>query len=179
MAGSWAASDFDLMLADAERREKQLDEKVAQRTRELEHRDLELRNEIAERIKTEEMLVRSEQGFKSTFDSAAIGMFLRHQDRAFVRVNRAFSSMLGYEPAELEGVPVVDLTHSDDHELGKDQYRRLRAGEIDRYQIEKRYLHKDGRVIWALCHVTVVSDDHNHYEHAIVQVIDITEAHQL
>ena len=57
--------------------------------------------------------------------------------------------------------------------------RKRLPGEIDRYQIEKRYLHKDGRVIWALCHVTAASDDHNHYEHAIVQVIDITEAHQL
>lgn len=173
------ASDFDLMLAEVERREKRLEEKVARRTRKLEHRDLELLNEIAERIKTEELLVRSEQGFKSTFDSAAIGMFMLHDDRTFLQVNRAFSSMLGYEPAELEGVPLVDLTHTDDRDLGTDQYRRMQAGEIDRYQIEKRYLHKDGRVIWALCHATATRDDHNHYEHAVVQVIDITEAHQL
>jgi diguanylate cyclase (GGDEF)-like protein/PAS domain S-box-containing protein len=173
------AVDFNGMLAAFEQSYLQLEDEVEQRTHELERRNLELRNEITERAKTEQRLSRSEQLFKSTFDRAAIGMFLLFDQRDIAEVNQAFSSMLGYEPAELNGVPVVELTHPDDREIGLDQYRRLRSGQIDHYQIEKRYCHRDGHVVWVLAHVTAARDDCNRYKHAIAQVIDITEAHQL
>ena len=172
-------SDFNAMLAEIERGDRALETEVALRTDELQRRNLELSNEIAERTHTQNRLLQSEQRFKSAFESAAIGMILINENRSLFHVNQAFADMLGYLPTELSGATIRELTHPDDREAGLYQYHELIGGQIDHYQIEKRYQHKDSHSIWALCHVSAVRDAGQRYQYAICQIQDITEAHQL
>ena len=81
-------------------------------------------------------------------------------DRAgdFVRVNPAFYEMIGYGEAELRGLNVRDVTHPADLESSFDHVHRLYQGETSSYQMEKRYLHKNGSVVWVALSVSLVRD---------------------
>ncbi len=127
----------------------------------------------------EQRLRESEQQFKTAFDDAAIGMFRVDEHRAMYQVNESFATMLGYRKNELDGAQIGNISHPDDIEIGMHQFEELKAGRIDRYQIEKRYSHKDGHPIWALCSVSVVRDANDSFQHAITHVQDITEAREL
>ena len=125
------------------------------------------------------MMADVERRFKTAFDSPAIGMFLVDENRAIYQINQSFAKMLGYDKNDLDRKLIREISHPDDQEIGLYQFEDLKAGRIDYYQIEKRYLHKDGHAIWALCSVSVVRDGDDRYQHAITHVQDITEAHQL
>src|SRR3954468_8916842 len=88
--------------------------------------------------------------FRATFDYAAIGMAIVGLDGRFLEVNSALCELLGYSQAALLATAFQTLTHPDDLDADLDSVRRLRAGEIRTYQMEKRYLHMDGRVVWVL-----------------------------
>ncbi|MGE0860131.1 MAG: EAL domain-containing protein [Gammaproteobacteria bacterium] len=172
-------ADFNAMLADIERRDRELESQVASRTEELRRRNAELSAQVAERAAAEQALLASEQRFKGAFESAAIGMLMVNEARQIQHANQAFSDMLGYPPETLKGMSLRDVTHPDDYEGGLYQFHELVAGRIDRYQIERRYVHREGRNVWVLCHISAVRDALGEYEYAIAQVQDITEAHQL
>jgi PAS domain S-box-containing protein len=82
--------------------------------------------------------------------------------------------MLGYESGELEGVPFTELTHPDDVEVDWKLFTRLVAGEIDDYQIEKRYLRKDGKVIWGRLVVSTVRGTEDKPLFAVGMVEDVS-----
>jgi len=172
-------ADFNDMLAEIEHRDRELESQVEQRTDELKRRNQELSAQVAERSATEKALLASEQRFKSAFDSAAIGMIIVNEARQIQHANQAFADMLGYAPEAMIGMAMREISHLDDRETGLYQYHELVAGQTDRYQIEKRYLHRDGHPIWVLCHVSAVRDQNAIYQYAIGQIQDITEAHQL
>ena len=88
--------------------------------------------------------------------------------------NRAFERLLGYAPGELAGMHVNDITLPDDLPRQTDYLRRAQAGEIDAYQMEKRYLRKDGAVVWGLLHASIVRDDQGAMRAIVGQVQDIT-----
>ncbi len=64
-------------------------------------------------------------------------------------MNGRYCEMLGYTETELRGKPFLELTHPDDREESGSAARRLLAGEIPSWQAEKRYIHKDGSIVWA------------------------------
>ena len=117
----------------------------------------------------------AEQQFTSAFENAAIGMTLIGPDRRRLRVNRAFCRMLGYTEAELLAMSVLDITHPDDAAESQRLSEMLLAGEIDAYHREKRYVHRNGQVIWGLLTCTLVRDTRGKPLHFISQVQDITE----
>lgn len=125
------------------------------------------------------MMAEIERRFETAFDSAAIGIFLVDENRAIFQINQFFAEMLGYEKHELDQKLIREISHPDDREIGVYPFEDLKAGRIENYQIEKRYLHKDGHAIWALCYVSAVRDGNGQYQHAITHVQDITEARQL
>jgi PAS domain S-box-containing protein len=88
--------------------------------------------------------------------------------------NPAFEHMLGYGPGELASTDVNAITHPDDLTLQIDNVRRALAGEIDTYQMEKRYLRKDGGVVWGQLHASVVRDERGMMRAIIGQVQDVT-----
>lgn len=119
-------------------------------------------------------LPRTEDHFKSAFVHSAIGMALVSLDGRWLQVNRSLSAMLGYSVDELLQTTFQALTHPDDLPADLEYVRRLSAGEIESYSMEKRYFHKDGRTICALLSVSLVRDEENKPLYFISQIQDVT-----
>lgn len=173
------AEDFNEMLAHIQERDENLESLVEERTAEVKNRNEELNVEISERIKAQEKREDSEVRFKSAFYSAAIGMALVKQDHSISQVNQSLCNMLGYTQEELIDTLFKELTFIDDVNLSVGQHFKLVRGELSHYQLDKRYIHKTGKIIWGLLNVSSVRDINNEFLYAIAQVQDITEAHNL
>ena len=100
----------------------------------------------------------SEARFRRTFELAGVGVAHIGLDRRFQRVNRRFCEILGYPESELIGIRGRDISHPDDINAMNAQRPRLYAGEIDAVRGEKRYLHKDGSVVWVAYTLAVERD---------------------
>jgi diguanylate cyclase (GGDEF)-like protein/PAS domain S-box-containing protein len=131
--------------------------------------------DITERRRVEVALRESEQQFRKSFDDAAIGMALVGTDGRFLRTNRSLREILGYPEEELLGKTFQDITHPDD--LGADLYNfdRILVGEVRTYQIEKRYMHKEGHVVWAHLSVSMAQDEEGEPLYFVSQIQDISE----
>jgi len=95
----------------------------------------------------------SEERFRSTFEQSAVGLALVARDGRWLRVNRKFCEIIGYSHSELHNMTEQDIAHPDDHELDLAQMKRIEAGEIESYSMEKRYVRRDGEI--ASLHLTV------------------------
>jgi diguanylate cyclase (GGDEF)-like protein/PAS domain S-box-containing protein len=131
--------------------------------------------DITERRRVEVALRESEQRFRSSFDDAAIGMALVGTDGRFLRTNRSLRELLGYPEEELLGKTFQDITYPDDLNVDLDNFERILAGEMRTYQIEKRYIHKKGHVVWALLSVSMVHDEEGEPLYFVSQIQDIRE----
>ncbi len=112
--------------------------------------------------------------FETAFSHAPIGMALIGLDGRWLKVNRAVCTITGWPERELLQRTFQDITHPDDLEADLAQVERLLAGAIDDYQIEKRYLTRTGRHIWALLSVSLVRDPRGRPRHFISQIEDIS-----
>ena len=112
--------------------------------------------------------------FQNAFEHAAIGMALVAPDGSWLRVNRSVCQITGYSEEELLKRTFQDITHPDDLERDLANVRKLLASEIDTYQIEKRYFHKNGSIVWVLLSVSLVRDDEGKPRFFISQIQDIT-----
>jgi PAS domain S-box-containing protein len=109
----------------------------------------ELLEEAKQRRREAEVnLSASEERFQATFEQAAVGIALVAPDGRWLRVNRKLCDIVGYTPQELLALSFQDITHPDDLAADLDQVRRMLAREITTYSMEKRYLRKDGAVVW-------------------------------
>lgn len=90
----------------------------------------------------------SEGRFEATFEQAAVGIALVALDGRFLRVNHRLSTIVGYAPEELMARTFHDITHPDDLDADLAYVRRVLAGEIDTFTMEKRYFRKDGSIVW-------------------------------
>ena len=97
--------------------------------------------------------------FRSAFEFAAIGMALVAPNGRFLRVNRSLCEITGYPEKELLERTFQDITHPDDLNLDLDYAGRLLRGEIETYQMEKRYFHKNGAIVWIHLSVSLVRAD--------------------
>jgi PAS domain S-box-containing protein len=122
----------------------------------------------------EAALRESEARFRSIFEGAGIGMALSMPEGRIVVANRALERLLGYAPGELEGVRIEDITYPEDLTLQADHLQRMRQSELDAYQFEKRFVRKDGEIVWGLLNATAVKDEHDVIQAVIGQVQDIT-----
>jgi PAS domain S-box-containing protein len=116
-----------------------------------------------------------EAALRATFELAAVGMALVDVGGRWLRVNARLCHILGYTREELERLTFRDITHPDDLADNLVLVRRLLAGEIDTYDIEKRYLRKDGAPIWAHVAVSLVRDEDGEPHCLVCVVEDITE----
>jgi len=90
-------------------------------------------------------------------------------------VNQAFCELLGYSEAEILDKSFADLTHVEDVKLGIDRYEQFLAGDASSAELEKRYVHKDGSLIWVQLHSSVVAGDQPDQTQFICHVQDISE----
>ena len=135
---------------------------------------------IVFRDQTDERLARkalevSERKFRHTFELASIGKSLTSLDGKLVDVNDAFCKMIGYSKDELATINFSEITYPDDLEASKEIVRSLLAGEKETFRIEKRYVRKDGNVIWTDVNAMVLKDLGGKPEYFITHIIDITE----
>lgn len=112
--------------------------------------------------------------FQNAFEHAAIGMALVAPDGKWLRVNRSICDITGYSERELLQRTFQDITHPDDLDLDLANVRKMLAGEIDSYQMEKRYYHKNGAIVWVLLSVSLVRDEEGRPRFFIGQIQDIT-----
>jgi PAS domain S-box-containing protein len=130
--------------------------------------------DITDRKRTEAMLRESEERFRRAFDDAAIGMALVTLDGHWLQVNRSVCEIVGYTEQELLSSTFQDITHPDDLETDLNYARQLLAGEIRSYQMEKRYVHKQGHVVWILLSGSLVRDTQGKPLYFIAQIQDIS-----
>ena len=130
--------------------------------------------DISDRKQMEIALRENEERFCQAFQYAAIGMTLVSLDGYFVRVNSALCEIVGYSEAELAKIRFQDITHSDDLAQDLECVRGLTSGKIKHYHLEKRYIHKNGNIIWILLSVSIVRDKDNNPQYYIAQIQDIT-----
>src|SRR6185295_1215321 len=95
-----------------------------------------------------EGLRESEERFRRTFELAGSGLAHIGMDRRFIRVNRRLCEILGYPEQELLKLRGKDISHPEDSEVINDQRPSLYAGEIDAVRLEKRYIRKNGTLVW-------------------------------
>ena len=135
--------------------------------------------DVTDQKRAKDALRESEERFKSSFRDAAIGMALVATDGRWLQVNRALCRIVGYSEEELLGKSFQDITYPEDLEADLNQIRRTLAGEIETYQMEKRYLHKGGSVVWGLLSVSLVHDEGGEPLYFVAQIQDITERKML
>jgi PAS domain S-box-containing protein len=136
-----------------------------------------VRNLDAER-RAEFALRESEERFRGAFDAAAIGMGLLSLNGRWLKVNASLCQMVGYAAEELLTMNFQQITHPDDLEADLVLSRRLLAGEFPSYQMEKRYVHKDGRTVWIHLSTSLVRDADGTPAYSVAQVLDITDRKQ-
>ena len=141
----------------------------------------ELREAKARRARrdAEGTLRASEERFAKAFDYAPIGMALVAIDGTTLKVNRALCEMLGYSEAEMSHMPVWHFTHGDDMPATIEQLQRLLENEIDTWFLEKRYLHRDGHLLWGRSTTWLVRDAQGTPRYVVSQVQDITDKKRL
>jgi PAS domain S-box-containing protein len=123
-------------------------------------------------------LARSEARYRATFENAPIGIAHVSLDGRFLRANRRYAEILGYEEAELRALRFQDLTHPEDRTADAARAQRFVEGEGDLYSWEKRYVRRDGRTTWVNLTIAVMRDGAGRASHfiAAAEQIDARKA---
>jgi diguanylate cyclase (GGDEF)-like protein/PAS domain S-box-containing protein len=135
----------------------------------------ELNRHIAEQERISKALRETEEHFRNAFDYAAIGMALVSPQGAWLRVNRSLCDLVGFTENELLSSNFKSVTHADDLDNDLANLYRLMQSETLTCQVEKRYVHKSGQIVWVLNNVSLVRDADDIPVHFIFQIQDITE----
>ncbi|MGL6138688.1 MAG: PAS domain S-box protein, partial [Planktothrix sp.] len=130
--------------------------------------------DISDRKHIETALRNSEEQFRHAFEDASIGMGIISLDGHWLKVNPALCEIIGYSPEELFPLTFQDITHPDDLEIDLSYAQQLLDGTIPTYQLEKRYFHKQGHIVWILLNGSVIQDEQGKPLHFIAQIQDIT-----
>jgi len=131
--------------------------------------------DITSLVKAQEALAKSEAKYKALFQNSALAIGIRKVDGTYIEFNEAYSKMLGYSNEELKYLTQEDLTHPDDIGITKNNMNISSEGKADILKYEKRYIHKNGNIIWGeVCIQPLYSND-GKIESIIGTVVDITK----
>lgn len=139
---------------------------------------IKIQTDISDRHLAEIALRESEEQFRLAFELAPIGVFIASLDGNYLQVNEALCRALGYSRQELLQKNQRDLTHPDDRAADLAVNQQLLLEETDRFQLEKRFLAKNGRIVCALLQGVVVKDDCGIPHHLLGQLVDISDRKQ-
>ena len=116
-----------------------------------------------------------ESKFRPVFDNTEIPMSLTTIDSQLLEVNGAFCQMLGYSEAEMQNINPAEVTYNADIESSYEYMKSLLLTKLNLNKFEKRYIHKDGRIIWVELNTHILRDIHDHPSYCIANYCDITE----
>ncbi len=144
-------------------------------TKPFDPQELRARLETGRRICLQRALNESEMRFHEAIECSGVGMALMDIQGNWLQVNQAFADFFGYGMEEILRLTTREISHPDDLGTSLELMRRLAAGEIKNFQLEERYLHKSGRVIWGLLTVSLVKGRNGAARQMVAQVQDITK----
>ena len=172
LAGALQNAQLHQQVNDARER---LEQRVAERTAELAESNDHLQKEIRERKLVEEALRQSEAKYRAIFDNAAIGIDLVDRDGRFLEANSALCRMLGYSLQELDGMSAFDVSHPEDKDMSRASHDGLVRGDSSLCRLEKRYVRRDGEIVWTDLSTSAIRDTAGRYQATVGVITDITD----
>jgi PAS domain S-box-containing protein len=134
---------------------------------------------ITLRKQSEEALRESEIKFRQTFDLSPIGIVMVGLDKRFLRCNNSFSQSLGYRVEELVGKTIAEVTYPEDIRIGMDDMMAIAKGELERSHVQKRYLRKDGQIVWGDVLISLIKNNFGDPQYFLSIIQDITESKKI
>jgi len=105
--------------------------------------------------------INGEKRFLAIFNHAAVGIFIVDSEGKFLEVNRAFCMMVGRSVRQLRGMNCNEISHSDDKRLHLEFFDKLSKGEIEKYNLEKRFVHSIGEDVWVRLTFSAIRDEND------------------
>jgi PAS domain S-box-containing protein len=130
--------------------------------------------DITERKSAENILRDSEEKFRKIFEESPFSILMTGKDMVIIRANLAFCKLTGYQEEELKSFTFRDFTHPDYIANDEISLFKLISGEMPVYQAEKRYICKDGTVIWGSTSVSIIRNKNDEVQFFLVTIEDIT-----
>ena len=130
--------------------------------------------DVSDRVKSEKALKKSMAQFKALFDYAPNAMLISKAGK-LVQINPAFEEMFGYNQADLADLSLYRLTHPKDRNLHANLEKDLVKRAIQKFSIEKRYIKKDGSILYGIVNVSLLKEFEDTTEYYIIQIVDITK----
>jgi PAS domain S-box-containing protein len=127
----------------------------------------------------EDYLYQSEERFRQTFEHSLIGMAIVSCSGKWLRVNESLCQFLGYSENELQAMTMQEITHPDDLEKSTRLLAMLNDGSTENIKLEKRYIHKDGSVIWVMLAATMLKDRSGEPVHYVSHMENITSRKEI
>ena len=134
--------------------------------------------DMSELLAVERKLSETEERLRAAFDQAAVGIALRAADpekSRWLRVNQRFCEMVGYSEAELLSMTSLDMTPPEDREESIGHSRRVVTGQVSGYSRPKRYVRKDGSILWVNLSLSLIRDKEGMPLHVLSVIEDITD----
>jgi P-type Cu+ transporter len=153
---------------------EQVELRVKERTLEIEVANKLLHEEIAERKKAEDAMHQSEEYFRNIFEYSTVGKSITTIDGK-LKANKAFCQILGYSDDELSTMKWQEITYPDDIETNQNNSELILSGEKSSMRWEKRYIHKDGHIVWTDISTVLQRDEEQRPLYFITTIQDITE----
>lgn len=122
-----------------------------------------------------DQIIESEAWFRSSFDFAGVGMGITDLAGNYLRVNNAFCIFTGYTERELLRLNMQDITYAEDLEVNFEMQNALLEANLQSVEIEKRYIHKSGNMVWGLVNISIIRDGFGAPQYVIGQIQDITK----
>ena len=131
--------------------------------------------DVTQLREAETRLRASEERFRGVYEHTPTAIVITDAAGCFAECNPAWAALLAYSETELRRLDLVELLHPDDREANRAEIARLRRGEVAHFEIENRYLRKDGRPVWVHKFVSVIRDAQGRPAHLVALVTDMTE----
>ncbi len=133
---------------------------------------------LIEKSQAEQALRYSEHKLRATYEHASVGIIEADATGLILKVNGAFCKAAGYSRDELTGMTFFDLTHVDDVDGDQERYQQQVAGEIELYELEKRYVRQSGETAWVSVSSSAVREESGRFLYSVRVVQDITQRKQ-
>lgn len=131
--------------------------------------------DITKQWQAQHILQESEERFRTTFELAGVGIAHTTLDGRYLWVNNQYCQMVGYSAAELAQRTYMDITHPEDLTLDTSYADELIAGRLKNYTLEKRYIHKNGSIVWGNLTISLVHSSYTPPQYFIAVLEEITE----